>query len=313
VLSLLLGAGFSKWSANLPLARELFDYCIEPWGVREARDLEIVTTAKANWDTEHPNGLSEQFIADALTYPELVRKKILWYIVRRLSNPFVWSEFHSQRWRRHQLMIDENRKMDIPGIVEAQKFLHRLVLLRLGGIITTNYDLIVEYALGTKGFSYGIPGQVLKGRGAYPVSQWRNPVALIGSIPLAKIHGSISWDEHGFYTDGRRGLTGNALIVAPTPEKLPPIALKFAWSLATEILLKTIRLVVFGFAFNPYDEAVLKLLDYSGSKLQTVLVIDVSRSAANSASQLWPHATVTWSLPPPTGNRIILDWLNGAY
>src|SRR5215210_3488374 len=76
----------------------------------------------------------------------------------------------------------------------------------VSGVLTTNYDLLVEYAFGTKLFNYGHRGEVLLGPGSYPVSQWRNPVTLTGPISIAKMHGSISWDERGRYTDGRRGL-----------------------------------------------------------------------------------------------------------
>src|SRR6266498_5147183 len=137
-------------------------------------------------------------------------------------------------------MIDENRKYDIEGMRKAQVFISNLkAVKRLSGIITTNYDLVLEYALGTRGYNYGIRGQRLIGRGAYPVSQWIKPVILSGDISIAKIHGSLSWDENGYYTDGRRGLTGNALIVAPTPEKEPSELLQFHWKLAEQILNNT--------------------------------------------------------------------------
>jgi len=53
---------------DLPVASQLFDFDIEPWGPREARKLEIVKSLKQNWDKAHPNGLAEQFIADALNF-----------------------------------------------------------------------------------------------------------------------------------------------------------------------------------------------------------------------------------------------------
>jgi len=73
-------------------------------------------------------------------------------------------------------MIDENRVLERPGIKRAQNFLTWLSRFGLQGVITTNYDLIIEYALGTKGFNYGDVGEILQGRGPYPVSQWHNPV-----------------------------------------------------------------------------------------------------------------------------------------
>jgi len=154
-------------------------------------------------------------------------------------------------------MIDENRRFNIEGVVKARDFIQRFYGRSLAGIITTNYDMLVEYPLGTKEFNYGVPNEVLTGRGPYPVSQWRNPVELEGEIPLAKIHGSMSWDEKGHYTDATRGVTGGALMVAPRPEKTPPGSLKHVCDLAERILERAVSLLVFGFAFNAYDEAVL--------------------------------------------------------
>lgn len=34
MLAMFLGAGFSNWAASLPVARQLFDFEIEPWGPR---------------------------------------------------------------------------------------------------------------------------------------------------------------------------------------------------------------------------------------------------------------------------------------
>lgn len=306
-LALFLGAGFSKWAANLPVASQLFDFNVEPWGPRELGKLEIVRSLKHNWDKSHPYGLSEEFIADALKFEEKKKDAVLWYIVRRLSEPFIWKEYHAQKWRRHVLMIDENRKYDRPGVIQAQKFLKKYSTASLAGIITTNYDILVEYALGTKGFNYGIPNQALTGRGPYPVSQWKNPVILKGNVPIAKIHGSISWDEHNQYTDGRRGLTGHALIVAPTSEKESSESLRFVWNLAKEILRKATRMIVFGFAFNPYDTSVLNLLQSEGKNLESVLLVNIG-SNTEEAHILWPCAEIVSTMPPPDGKKEMQNW-----
>jgi len=297
IFGLFLGAGFSKWAVNLPVATQLFDFDIKPWGPRESSKLDVIKSVKDAWDVVHPNGLTEQFIADALNFDEKSKRAVLWYIVRRLSDPFIWIEFYPQKQRRHIFMIDEHRRFGVPGLVKAQNFIQRFNGPLLGGIITTNYDLIVEYALGTKGFNYGVLNQTLIGRGPYPVSQWRNPVTLKGDVSLAKIHGSISWDENGCYTDGRRGLTGNALIVAPTPEKHPPESLKDVWDLAERILQRINRLVVFGFAFNPYDLAVLNLLKRAGSNIESVLLVDVE-PRIERVQRLWPNVTIKSCQPP---------------
>jgi len=313
MLALFLGAGFSKCEANLPVAKELFDFDIEPFGVREYRKLERVKSLKNDWDVNHPDGLAEQFIADALNYGENARKAVLWYVTRRLSEPFIWKEYHAGRWRRHVLMIDENRVFRVPGMKEAHDFLVRFCSrfydVKLAGIVTTNYDMIVEYSLGTRGFNYGVLKQTLRGRGPYPVSQWAHPVILTGENPLAKIHGSISWDENGYYTDGRRGLTGNALIMPPTPDKQIPESLKYVWELAEGILKRANRLLVFGFAFNPYDEAVLNLLQSAGKNLESVLLIDIEPKI-DQTQRLWPNMEVISCRPPPEGRAEIEKWLN---
>lgn len=307
MLALFLGAGFSKWVADLPVASQLFDFNIEPWGLKEDIKIVRVKELKNAWDESHPQGQTEQFIADALNFQRKDKEAVLWYIVRRLSDPFIWKEYHAGRWRRHVLMIDENRKYDRPGVMKAQSFLMKFCNPSLAGIITTNYDMIIEYALGTKGFNYGIPNEILTGRGPYPVSQWRNPVTLRGAIPLAKIHGSISWDDDGHYTDGRCSITGNALIVPPTPDKQQPKYLSLQWQLAENILRKATRIVFFGFAFNPYDEAILNLLKSTWDNAESTLIIDVKPNI-DALLNLWPEVKIVSAMPPPDGNKEINNW-----
>ena len=81
-------------------------------------------------------------------------------------------------------MIDENRASDRPGVVPVSNFLGRLG--EVTGLLTTNYDLLVEYALGTKEMNYGMRGEVLTGRGPYPVSQWPTPSLLPAAFQLPR-------------------------------------------------------------------------------------------------------------------------------
>ncbi|MCK4374625.1 MAG: hypothetical protein KAX19_04820 [Candidatus Brocadiae bacterium] len=311
MVAILLGAGFSRWAANLPIADELFDFDIEPWGPREEAELKRAQRIKHEWDVDNPEGLAEQFIAHCLERGEEQRRTVLWYITRRLSKPFIWREWHAGRWRRHVLMIDENRKFGIDGVVRARDFLLKLTAWRRFGVVTTNYDMLPEYAFGTDGFNYGVPGEPLQGRGPYPVSTWRGPVTADGNVPLAKIHGSVSWDSSARYTEGRRGITGDALIVAPTAEKQVPPELLDVWDLARGILSSSERVLVFGFAFNPYDEAVLDLLRRSGKNARAVLLIDVA-PPIDAAQRVWPRADIADSLPPPEGSPQIKTWLQGT-
>ena len=295
--TLLLGAGFSKWAMNLPIADELFDLQLEPWGQREAKKLADVACSWNSWRAQNPTSNVEQFIEYSASASGSTWESVNWYIVRKLVAPFIWQEFHAQKWRRHVLMIDERRVDRLGGMTKTRKFLNE-VSWGLKGIVTLNYDMLVEYAYGTKGFNYGQVGQVLSGRGPYPVSQWRNPVILRGHIPLAKLHGSVSWDYGSYYTDGRRGLTGNALIVPPTHEKVLPTHpfLQNAWSLAEHVLQHSRRLLVFGISFNTYDTAVRDLLTRAGTNLDSVQLIDIV-DRTDQARTLWPHANIQHRLP----------------
>jgi len=303
-----LGAGFSKWSCNLPLANELFDFAVEPWGYREIKYFENIKKLKKSWDNKNAKGTSEEFISFALNLNNNSEKIVTKYIVRRLSDNFIWKEYNAGKWRRHILMIDENRKCNIKGVVKAKNFIVKQLGLNLSGIITTNYDMIVEYALGTKLFNYGEINQKLIGRGPYPLSQWKHPTILKGNIPLSKIHGSISWDLDEMYTDGRRALSGRALIIAPAPEKTPPEALMKSWELAVNILKKSDKIIFFGFSFNSYDLAVLNLLK-KAENIRHVLLIDINHNNVIVKS-IWPNAKIYSCDPPPYGNKFINNWLN---
>ena len=306
--SLLLGAGFSKWAADLPLASQLFDFEIVPFGRKEHSRLEKVRSMKQLWNSRWPGHYAEQFVADVFNSGSADDRSVLtWYIVRRISEPYIWREWRSGRERRHVLMINENRKFERRGVREAQKFLLPLNN-SLAGVITTNYDLLIEYALGTNEFNYGIRGEILRGRGPYPISQWRNPVRVTGSLSVAKLHGSISWDLNARYTDGRRGLSGEALIVPPTPEKTPPKELIREWELAAKILLGTKRLLVFGFAFNPYDEALRNHFSKFGQGIEEIALIDIE-PPIEQCRRLWPEAAIVCLSPPPADDGLIQKWI----
>jgi hypothetical protein len=306
MISLFIGAGFSKWACDIPLAKELFDFKIDPFGIREYNNTEFVKKLKEQWDIKNPNGSAEMFIETTLKLDLKIQKSVIKYIARRLSESFIWNEYHAGRWRRHVLMIDENRKNNIKGVIRARKFIQS-IFPKSSGIITTNYDLLIEYALGSKLFNYGIWNQVLSGRGAYPLSQWRNPVTLKGDLTIAKIHGSISWDLQNKYTDGRRALSGNALIVAPIPEKRPDIRMKEVWSLAKSILNRSSKIIFFGFSFNSYDKAVLKLLK-DAKNIKKVLIIDIN-STVDKAKEIWPKAKIDFCKPELGFEKLYSDWI----
>jgi hypothetical protein len=100
----------------------------------------------------------------------------------------------------------------------------------------------------------------------------------------------------------------NALVVAPAPEKTPPAQLAAVWTLAGRILEQSSCLLVFGFAFNPYDQALLSHLTTHGRDLETVMLVDINPNL-EGARQLWPHSEVRAIPPPPAGSVELAEWL----
>ena len=264
MLAAFLGAGFSRWASDLPVAAELFDFNIRTRGRREHRRAELVQQDWVRWRDVNPGQPAELFVGWALQQSANCRKRVVWYVTRRLSDPFLCRILGGTA----TFQIDDRRARELPGVRRGQRLLQHFLGAGLSGIVTSNYDLLIEYALTTRNFTYGIPGERLYGRGANPMFPWQgsNP-ALRGHLPVAKLHGSVSWNFQRRYTDGRRGLSGTALIVPPGPEKTPPSELAATWELARGILSKADRLVVFGFGFNLYDQALPACGESRGSGL----------------------------------------------
>lgn len=306
MISVFLGAGFSKWAADLPLASELFDFNIGIINERDEKRLNTIIQWKEQWDTNNPTGYSEQFIKKSIDANTRKKNLVTWYITRRLAEPFIGTITRGYQ----TLMIDDKRVKSIEGVQRAKSFIYSLKPLSISGIMTCNYDMLIEYALGTNGFNYGSDNQILTGRGKNPVFPWQGlPVCLTGDIKLAKLHGSISWNKGHYYTDGRCGLRGDALIVPPAPEKRPPLELKEVWNLGNSILRSSDRLIVFGFAFNQYDVALLDFLRLSGANLAKILLIDLKPNIS-VAKSLWPGAEIEECMPQFENNPIFKDWIS---
>ena len=309
--ALLLGAGFSSWAAGLPVAKDLFDFNIDGFGPAERRQLKVVEELKHDWDQENLGVYAEKFVAHALTLSAEKRNQVLWYIGRRLTDPFIWysESVRTLRTRRYPLSIDEAEMLRHPAVAKARDFLDPFCKgWALSGIVTPNYDLVPEYALSSHRFNYGRPRERLVGRGRH--HRERRPVLAEGPVRIAKVHGSLSWSPDGLrYAECRQGITGGALIVAPSPEKEIPKVLAPVWELAESILMDANRLLVFGYSFNEYDNDMLQLLERGGRNLESVLIVDIAPNLGK-ARELWPTASILACDPPPGGDDAIALWGN---
>jgi hypothetical protein len=300
---LFIGAGFSKWAINLPTATELFDYDIQVWGVREAKKFEDLKKIKNNWDTENPSGNPEEFIRLMVESSEKNKKLITWYIGRRLAEPFIVESsdlyyFGKAYRQRRVMMFDDPRRLKKEGIQKAKNFIDTILTPSLEGIITTNYDLLIEYSLGTKRFNYGQKMQELYGNWAMPIRRLRDgPVILKGDLPLIKLHGSLSLTEKVYCTDGRGGITGKSIIIPPTQNEKIMDSVSSEWKNAEKILERSNTIIFFGFAFNQYDLEILNLLKKTEPWIKKVILINRNSQTIQLAKQIWSSAEVIFIQP----------------
>lgn len=271
MLSLFLGAGFSKWAFDLPLVNQLFDFQITTTSIQEEKKLALIEQDWIIWLKGNPNETPEKFVYWCINKSSHRKSRIVWYVNRRLTEPFMTKIQGSYS----AAMFDERSIRENLRIIEIRAFLNNLLKHGLNGIITCNYDTIIECTLGTAGFNYGIYGEVLHGRGKNPTFPWQNAhVGVTGVLPLSKLHGSLSWDADKKYTSGKPGRIGKALIIPPAPEKTAPSELENMWELGSKILSNSKILIFFGFAFNPYDEALLDFIKSNTKHINQIVLID---------------------------------------
>ena len=299
---LFCGAGFSKWAIDLPTAYELFDFKIRTYGSREASRLKKIQDLKFEWDKKNPSNNAEEFIGNLIDHSVASKKLVIWYIARRLAEPFIdkisFASYPEVRGRR-VLGIDDRKKAKIAGIKKAEIFFNNLPWRNFTGIITTNYDLLIEYALGTKNFFYGDRPRLLHGppRAYTTAAKQRYPVYLIGTLPLIKLHGSISLTEKGYCADGRGCITGKAIIVPPAHNKMISDVLIQEWAYARKILKNSEKIIFFGFRFNDYDQELIELFKETESWIKKIILINTNPEVKSLAKKIWPTAEIVWIQP----------------
>jgi len=192
--------------------------------------------------------------------------------------------------------------------------------------ITTNYDLLIERCLRHKpmkrafgpGFYYGglKRPQVLKGSALpFTVTDPQRFVELTGSIPIFKLHGSLSWSWSGgmleLYQDlrpaFRRG--GDAAIVPPVSQKQVPEWLKPIWDEAELGLSQADCWIVCGYSLPQYDSAILEMLRRaSRSRLQEVFILDPDSVALrDKLSRIAPTAQIHSLAGLPEGTEELCE------
>jgi hypothetical protein len=300
-IALFLGAGFSKpW--GLPLTKELLPSSKEEWEqIIEEKfprkyQQKYARRVQVSWlkylDECQGSGSVDQFAEKLQTDEQgamgLPFDDLAYFLAVRLAvEESETREFHMQtQFVGHHFGMQDAVLPCYDGIIQV------LDRDSLRGIVTTNYDLVVEKILGPDatgrlgGFNYGTQGQPLhKRHHEFNTQRWYHRETIDGTIPLLKLHGSLNWassKEKGIdiYVDCYPSLTQghHPVIVPPHSDILQYDLLSKIWQKASEVLQGADIWVFCGYSFPPYDEDVRDLMKRSASILRRVVILS-------------PHAT----------------------
>lgn len=294
---LLAGAGFSKLTSNLPVISQLFDFAVSTDRKYEAKRLKWISDHFEFWRSLYPEKNIEEFIGE-YGGSTSNRQIVNWYVARRLVEPFIARTSS----KRYSWYINSHFAKSDPGVARARHLIYSFIRNGGRGIITTNYDLIIEYALGTNGFNYGLKGEQI-GFSPYPISR---PVYVRGDLPLAKLHGSLSWNSDGKHPDCRHALKGDCLITPPVWEKEADRELEPQWALARKLIGRSSSLCVFGFCFNDNDLAIRELFYENRNRFKYVRIFDII-DHRDRFSYIFPDSQIDFidtSINGPTSSEV---------
>lgn len=285
-LAVFLGAGFSMaW--GLPLAsevmnpiaqaafpgrwqRELLNRVQSAWQTAQSKTPDI-SVDEFSRHIQRANGLYGLSVRDFTTFLALRLSKSHWQVGRARETK--WGTGDHVRKQR-----------DIPK--PYGELVRGLRNSELTGVITTNYDIVVEKLLGPMpsgrlgGFRYGVDDETLIGRHAVSSQYTYGPVKVSGKVPLLKLHGSLNWELQEDlklvkYIDTRpsRGQRYTPLVLPPGDSEAQRL-LDSTWKNAEQALRDGIIWLICGYSLPEYDEDIKKLLKDSASDGQRIVIMD---------------------------------------
>jgi hypothetical protein len=308
MISVFLGAGFSA-AAGVPLASQLFDAMPEVDGVTREHLVQRVLDNWRRWSAVR-GGAPEEYLASLQEGGGREWQDAQWYVGLVIALRMGRVERVGMRFKitRHNL--------DRTTGVEAHELFWTTIFRRTSevSVVTTNYDVLPERGIRPRprprvcrpGFHYGEGSEQLEG-GGYPSYAHIQRIKVSGSVPILKLHGSVSWSYRSgllvHYHDCRPAIRGDAAIVAPVTTKALPPFLEPVWEHARKALRSSSTWVVVGYSLPAYDQMVRHLLADSAISSLRVHVFDPDESVATrfgdllGAGRVIPHPGLPEGLP----------------
>ncbi|MCH7499220.1 MAG: SIR2 family protein [Nitrospinae bacterium] len=268
MITFFLGAGFS-YVGGVPLARHLFEEEPQVDRINRSRLIDRVLTKWNIWSKKH-GGMPEEYLSELKRSGTTEWIDAVWYVSLVIALKMGRLELIglNPKITRHNV----NRTT---GIKEHEKFWTTIFRITNSiSVLTTNYDILAERGLRhvprprvpRPGFHYGFGVETLAG-GGYPSYAHIQKIDIKGSVPLLKLHGSVSWsfskDQLIRYHDCRPAIRGDAAIIAPITQKELPNYLEPIWKKAQNILENSEVWIFIGYSLPKYDKLVLELLKSS--------------------------------------------------
>ena len=295
MVTVFLGAGFSALG-GVPLASQLFNERPQADVISRENLIERVLNGWEYWN-RRTGGTPEQY----LSYLEKDTGRqwfdAVWYIALTvvLQMPRVSIKGVKPRVSHHTLHLTSG--VSVHELFWTTIFRERTDI----AVLTTNYDILAERGLRLTprltiprpGFHYGSGSTELKGRGYPGVFRRDRPPNTRGSIPLLKLHGSVSWaiDKGSleFYHDCRPAIRGDAAIIAPVIEKDISKSFSEIWSKAAYMLTLSEIWVIVGYSFPEYDMAINNLFWSNSSHKPRVHVLNLDPGVLTRVQTILPH------------------------
>jgi len=297
MLAIFLGAGFS-YVGGVPLAFQLFDKKPDVDRISRQRLIERVISDWEYWH-EKTGKQPEEYLAFLQLDGGRMWLDAVWYVSLVIALEMGKVEYvgRNRTITRHNI----NRTTQI----ETHESFWSTIFRRTYdvGVITTNYDVLPERGLRHKprprvprpGFHYGIGTEKLAG-GGYPSYTHIQKITISGSVPILKLHGSVSWSFRDGklirYHNCRPAIRGNAAIVAPVTAKSLPNYLNSIWEKAAEVLSSSATWIIVGYSMPDYDKLVRQLLVNNSYHQPEIHVFDPSPSVSKRYQALLPAATI---------------------
>ena len=298
MISIFLGAGLSSL-AGIPLASDLFSE--EPLVDRITR-ANLVSRVLHGWRTwqSRTGGSPEQYMASLANSQDPGWHDTVWYIALLITLRLATLRYVGGKpaITRHHLTLTS-------GVPQIEAFWTALFKHSTEvTVLTTNYDILAERGIRHEprprahrpGFNYGFGHVELEGSG-FPTFAHLRRVRACGSVPLLKLHGSISWALRANrivpYVDCRPAIRGGAAIVAPAEAKQVPDYLGPTWALAEDALRASSIWIIVGYSLPPYDLHIRALFASCASHTLVIHVFDPSPSPAARFESLLPSLPIS--------------------